>query len=340
MIKIGFIGLISHKWMGGYNYFQNLTFALSQIEKKDFIIYVFLGKKTDSKIKEMFKKHAIVIEDSIFDRYSLKWFLYKLIQKLFSANYILESFLTKYGIEVLSHSFLSNFKTIKTINWIPDFQHMHLPEMFSKKQIKDRNKSYREVIRNSDTIILSSKSSLSDFKAFSPNYHNKARVLHFVSQPSEKYRKYGESDKKILFNKFKLDNKYFYMPNDFWKHKNHIIVFKALQVLKNSGLNVNIVCTGYLNDFRDKNHIHNINDFIKRNNLSSNIKILGVVDYEDVFKLMKFSIAVINPSLFEGWSSTVEECKSVGKNMILSDISVHKEQYPSATFFRKMIWKS
>ena len=42
---------------------------------------------------------------------------------------------------------------------------------------------------------------------------------------------------------------------------------------------------------------------------------------------------MINPSLFEGWSSTVEECKSVGKNMILSDLNVHKEQYPTQTFF-------
>ena len=67
--------------------------------------------------------------------------------------------------------------------------------------------------------------------------------------------------------------------------------------------------------------------------MDANIKLLGLVDYEDVFALIKFSKAVINPSLFEGWSSTVEECKSVGKNMILSDLGVHKEQYPEATFF-------
>lgn len=67
---------------------------------------------------------------------------------------------------------------------------------------------------------------------------------------------------------------------------------------------------------------------------------LGVVTYEEVFSLIKFSKAVINPSLFEGWSSTVEECKSVGKNMILSDLSVHKEQYPTETFFDKSSFAS
>ena len=56
---------------------------------------------------------------------------------------------------------------------------------------------------------------------------------------------------------------------------------------------------------------------------------------DDVFGLINIAKAVINPSLFEGWSSTVEECKSVGKNMILSDINVHKEQHPNAFFFSK-----
>ena len=80
--------------------------------------------------------------------------------------------------------------------------------------------------------------------------------------------------------------------------------------------------------------------FIKNNNLYNNIRLLGLIDYEEVFSLIKFSKAVINPSLFEGWSSTVEECKSVGKNMILSDLDVHIEQYPSATFFERNSIKS
>ena len=35
----------------------------------------------------------------------------------------------------ISHNKLFKFKNIKTINWIPDFQHIHLPQMFSKKEI-------------------------------------------------------------------------------------------------------------------------------------------------------------------------------------------------------------
>ena len=55
---------------------------------------------------------------------------------------------------------------------------------------------------------------------------------------------------------------------------------------------------------------------------------MGLIPYSQVFALMKQSVAIINPSYFEGWSSTVEESKSIEKTIILSNISVHKEQSP------------
>jgi len=52
-----------------------------------------------------------------------------------------------------------------------------------------------------------------------------------------------------------------------------------------------------------------------------------------VYSLMFNSISIINPSLFEGWSTTVEEAKTYGKNIILSDIPVHREQSPERCIY-------
>ena len=53
-----------------------------------------------------------------------------------------------------------------------------------------------------------------------------------------------------------------------------------------------------------------------------------------MMSLIYNSVALINPSKFEGWSSSVEQAKSMGKKILLSDISVHKEQNPKrAEFF-------
>jgi hypothetical protein len=35
---------------------------------------------------------------------------------------------------------------------------------------------------------------------------------------------------------------------------------------------------------------------------------------------------MLNPSLFEGWRTTVEEGKSLAVRMLLSDLAVHREQ--------------
>jgi len=335
MIKIGFIGAVSKEWMGGLNYFNNLLFAINSLEKKELEIFVFVGKKTDNQIKNMFKKYSTVIEDSVFDRKSLKWFAHKLENKLLKTNILLQRVLTKNNIKVLSHTSITQIKSIKTINWIPDFQHLHLPSMFTSQEIKQRNESFMNLIKNSDRIVLSSFDALKDLKVFAPAYISKVDVLQFVSQPNEKYFELNNVNETELRKKYNITNEFLFMPNQFWKHKNHMLVFEAVNKLKKEGVDICLVCTGYLDDYRNKTYITDIKSFIKTNKLENNIKLLGLIDYADVFVLMKLSKVVINPSLFEGCGSTVEECKSVGKNLILSNIDVHKEQYPQATFFDK-----
>jgi hypothetical protein len=44
-------------------------------------------------------------------------------------------------------------------------------------------------------------------------------------------------------------------------------------------------------------------------------------------------VAVINPSKFEGWSSSVEQANAISKKIILSNINVHKEQNPTRGYF-------
>jgi hypothetical protein len=48
---------------------------------------------------------------------------------------------------------------------------------------------------------------------------------------------------------------------------------------------------------------------------------------------MRQAICVLNPSLFEGFSLTVDEARSLGKRMLLSDIPAHREQKPPKSSF-------
>ena len=198
---------------------------------------------------------------------------------------------------------------------------------------KDETNRWKKIISESNAVIMSSNDAHDDFKTVANNNDlKKGYVLNFVSQPIPNSIYEKQENLEIKFN---FLGKFFYLPNQFWKHKNHLIVFKAIKILKDKGVNITLICSGEMLDFRsnDNNHTQKILDYVADNDLNS-VKILGKIKYIEVMSLMKSSIAVINPSYFEGWSSTVEESKSIGKKIILSNIAVHKEQKPpNAIFF-------
>ena len=104
MIKVGFIGSVSKEWMGGLNYFKNLLFAINSIEKKELEVFVFVGKKIDIETKRMFQEYTTVIEDSIFDRKSIKWFLSKIeqyLKQIFCSKISLKNIIYKYFLTQL-----------------------------------------------------------------------------------------------------------------------------------------------------------------------------------------------------------------------------------------------
>jgi glycosyltransferase involved in cell wall biosynthesis len=352
MIRVGFLLNVSTNWMGGVNYMKNLLYAINTLKDKkiEHIVdtasvgvisnkgknnkeiepVVFISKKMDIKLKNEFSNIIKLVEVRFMTPKSLSWLVWKITRKLFHSDFMVEFYLRKYKIDVFSHSYLIGLKKAKTINWITDFQHVHLPEMFNKKEINRRNKWFIRYSKKSDAIILSSYDALNDYKNFTKDYSDKPKVLQFVSQTG-KYIQSTIDELNKLKLEFNLPNDFFFIPNQFWKHKNHIVVFKAIALLKTKGYNITMVCSGNLNDYRNIEYINQVKHFIYENKID--VRLLGVIDYNKMFQLMKYSIAVINPSFFEGWSSTVEECKSLGKNMILSNIAVHKEQNPANSFY-------
>ena len=79
--------------------------------------------------------------------------------------------------------------------------------------------------------------------------------LPFVSQPSHAPRQ-ADAVRTLatLEAKYGFSGPYFFLPNQFWQHKNHAVVFKAVNRLKERGLDVLLICTGNLRDYRSDRH--------------------------------------------------------------------------------------
>ena len=105
-----------------------------------------------------------------------------------------------------------------------------------------------------------------------------------------------------------------------------MLILEALMKVKSKNPSICIAFSGKQSSYRDKGYFEKLTDFVKENDLSENVRFLGFIPREDQLLLMKYSKAVIQPSLFEGWSTVIEDSKALGQFVIAGDLAVNQEQ--------------
>jgi len=325
MIRVAFLMNLSENWLGGVNYFRNLLCAIAELPSTQIAPVIFIGKKMNRNLLKGFPNIEI-IESEIFDAWSFLWIKRKVGNKVFFEDRNLDQLLKKNKIDIVSHvgGVAGKMKT-PLLGWIPDFQHRHLPQLFTDKELSGRNRTFMGLCQGCKGIILSSYNAKKDLEDFAPDLMCKVHVLQFVVQPPTSDEEFTAQQLEQIYG---FEGKYIYMPNQFWKHKNHKVLLEALNILKKQKKEILVVATGSTEDYRNPEYYSGLSRFVEEHNLVKNFIVLGKIPYSHVVALAKHCKALINPSLFEGWSTTVEEAKSLGKKMILSDILVHKEQEP------------
>ncbi len=213
----------------------------------------------------------------------------------------------------------------KSISWIPDFQHVFYPEFFSKAEKEFRDSYFREIAMNHSKLVLSSQDAYGTYSRLYPEYSENVGVVHFISAIEEKDT---NGDIKKILIKYNIDeDNYFIVSNQFYRHKNHKCMIEAVRTAKEKhDINLKIICTGLTKDAKDPAFFGEIEELIDRYDLRDNIKILGLIPRNDQLVLMRHAIALVQPSLFEGWGTSAEDAKTLGKITVMSDIPVHREQ--------------
>jgi glycosyltransferase involved in cell wall biosynthesis len=225
----------------------------------------------------------------------------------------------------------SNDPECKMVSWITDFQHKFYPDFFSKKNLLERETRIKQILGNSDAIILSSHDAYSHLKKFYKVDDKKIKVhiMPFVSMIQD----FALPDFDTLKNRYNITTPYFLVSNQFYAHKNHIVVLKAIAELKKTGLSFTVYFTGKTDDYRNPLFYSSLTDYIAENNIQSHAKILGIIPREDQLSLLKNAIATIQPSKFEGWSTIIEDAKTLQRQIICSNIDVHVEQLGENAFY-------
>jgi glycosyltransferase involved in cell wall biosynthesis len=214
------------------------------------------------------------------------------------------------------------------IAWVADYQCMHFPENWSDN-VYQRN--IETLSRRAPFLVVSSEDAKRDAEQFFERRTNIA-TLPFALLPTSEWSRH---DPMSVARGFGLPERFVLFPSQFWKHKDHETLIRAMLILKRSGRNdMTLVLCGMPKDFRDPAHGDRILRLIRDHGLSEQIRVLDYLPRADVMALMRRAVGIVQPSRFEGWSALVEEARTLGKLLIVSDLRVHREQRPPrARFF-------
>jgi glycosyltransferase involved in cell wall biosynthesis len=215
-----------------------------------------------------------------------------------------------------------DWRSRQTVCWIPDFQDKHLPELFTQDELAHREKQHRDYIANFGHIVFSSHAAESDFRHFYPEATTTTHVVHFAAFPPAQ----ADIDADDLRSKYGVPERYFYCPNQFWIHKNHKTVLEAVALLADRGVMVNMVFSGKEHDHRAPDHAQKLRDYAVALGISDRVQFLGFLPRDEQMALFRSAIAIVQPSLFEGWSTVIEDAKAVSQYVIAADIPVNREQ--------------
>ncbi|NEO98881.1 MAG: glycosyltransferase family 4 protein [Symploca sp. SIO2E9] len=311
-------------WMGGVLYTQNLVRAIASLpeEEKAHIKLTIAAAPSNLNLVEPVRDHL--------DQIYIKERLYLKVGKELAERF---HFLPRKLLNPLKVDFLYPTSAMARTpylwgGWIPDFQHHYLPELFSEEEINARNNRHQRMAEVAPVIILSSKMAQDDFNRLYPEAASRSRLMNFVSYPEPEWFKFNP---QLIQEKYGLPERFFLVSNQFWKHKNHKVVIEALGILKQQKITPTVVCTGKTTE--GSQYFNQLITRIEELGIGNQVRILGLIPRLDQIQLMRRCLAVIQPSLFEGWSTVIEDGRALGKPMLVSDFPVHLEQNPPHTHF-------
>lgn len=331
--KLGIIFSYNEKWIGGTYYILNLVHVLNHLNDNEKPHLVIFSNSADFKILQKETSYPYLEFEEFSENPKVKFFAFlnKITSKVFNIKLIKRRY--SKNIDAIfpyqNNNYINSINAAKRVYWIPDFQEKHFPEYYSSEHLKNEKVKNSWIIENSKKLLLSSHDAKKDLVEFYPNYKTKPFVVHFAVKIPE----LSKLELDVVLSKFQLPKLYFFSPNQFWKHKNHIVVIKAVELLVKQGTEVVVAFSGKELDPRFPGYTAELKEYVSSKNLQNNVRFLGFLERQEQLKLMENAVAIIQPSLFEGWSTVIEEAMSMNKCVIASNLNVNIEQLGNNGFY-------
>lgn len=192
---------------------------------------------------------------------------------------------------------------------IPDLQHEEFPEFFTAEILAWRREHYLRSAQAADHILTLSEYSKRHIVEHLSVGSGRVTAIHLDAAAVFSGGGADETPHpEAIRAKHKLPERFFYYPANTWPHKNHQVLFEAM--------------AGYRDEIGDCPHlvltgaeVESEGDWrrqVSELGLDERVRHLGFVPEEDLPGLYASSLALVIPSLFEGFGIPVVEAMRCG----------------------------
>jgi len=330
---IGILALCPGKSGGLYQYTQSLIESLIKFTKYKYLII----KSKDFVVSPLPEdRHQCLEVDTSPSKMlaKIKRLAYLTVPTLrsylnASARY---KVLDDYDIDLLinpSSSLLPIYARKPFITTIHDMQHKYYPQFFTFREKLARNLMFKFLAQESLLVVCESNQVSQDLTTFVKTSKQKIRIIPSPPPSHLVTNKIDSKKKGEVRSKYRLEDYFFFYPAQFWPHKNHTNLIRALRRIKTDfGKTANLVLAGYRNS--NERNFANVMAEVKKLKLESCVKYLGYVCDDEMQYLYKLSTALVMPTLFESLSMPIWEAFLLGVPVVCSNTCALPEQIGNA----------
>lgn len=216
-------------------------------------------------------------------------------------------------------SYQTNKKSLSTIHDLMHRYESHFEE-YQNGEYDRREKHYLMMCKYATGILVDSHIGKKHVVESYATDESKVFVLPFV--PPVYLLDGQDVDVKSKYN---LPQNYLFYPAQFWEHKNHINLLKALRIVLDRGVDINLVLVG-----SKKNNYEKVMNLITELGLDNNVFVLGYVSNDDMASLYKNAVATTFVSLIGPTNIPPMEALTLGSPLICSNAYAMPEQVRDA----------
>lgn len=213
----------------------------------------------------------------------------------------------------------TNKKSIATIHDLMHRYESHFEE-YQGSVCAEREVRYSAMCEHADLILVDSNIGKQHVLESYRVGEHKVQVLPFAPPFYLLNSNYAD-----LKEKYSLPDKFIFYPAQFWEHKNHINLLKAVKLLVDEGEEIYLVLVG-----AKKNNYSATIDIIDKLGLSRNVFILGYVSNNEMYSLYKSAVAMTFVSLIGPTNIPPMEALVAGCPLVCSNVYAMPEQVGEA----------